>query len=417
MEKLGHYYYTDGKTIYYHQYNNKKYPIPGVDLATFQVHDYCLASDANKVYAMSSMRESLQIFEPVDRGSVVFFPEDFGGYHFADDYCLYRYNGHFVGWANTNDTTETFVQLLQWLRSNYPGRKAWWNNAPDFYEGLRHIGHALYTDGRDMYYKFKAEHYCDYPNYAYPYTDDCLRLKEADPNSFTVLSEVYSKDKGHVYFYSRWMAGADPATFRLLDGLFAQDRSGIWFNGRHCPDITDLAAFRILTPETEEIQYAVDGEHVYCASGYTKIGPREGYANQLIKLRNSDAKTFSILNDCWAKDKNQVYRFGTIFKKADVATFEALDVPQRETRFMARDKNNVYWGENGSVRKGLHGGSFRILNPYWAQDDHAVFNLRSERLYKNMDAATFEVLDDHGGARDKDFTYRMEGFDLVKAKR
>ena len=45
---------TDGETIYYQNYGMKTpKPIPEVDYQTFEVHSYYLASDKNRVYAIS----------------------------------------------------------------------------------------------------------------------------------------------------------------------------------------------------------------------------------------------------------------------------------------------------------------------------------------------------------------------------
>ena len=55
-----------------------------------------------------------------------------------------------------------------------------------------------------------------------------------------------------------------------------------------------------------------------------------------VKLKNSDPATFQMVDSNFAKDKNQVYYWGSIVEKADPKTFEPLDWPR------AKDKNYYF---------------------------------------------------------------------------
>lgn len=61
------------------------------------------------------------------------------------------------------------------------------------------------------------------------------------------------------------------------------------------------------------------------------------YSGELdIKLENSDPLSFACIDSNYAKDRNNVYYFGSIVEQADPDTFEPLDWPR------ARDKNYYF---------------------------------------------------------------------------
>ena len=59
-------------------------------------------------------------------------------------------------------------------------------------------------------------------------------------------------------------------------------------------------------------------------------------ASSDIKIENGDPATFKIIDSNFAKDKNQVYYWGSIVEKADPETFQTLDWPK------AKDKNYYF---------------------------------------------------------------------------
>lgn len=410
-------FYTNGETIYYQHNNQKMRPVPNADTETFQVHSYYLASDTNQVYALSTMREGLQIFTPEDRESVIFFPEETSASAFADNYNLYDYNGHFIQYCNIAEETNHKVRIVKWLKKHYPKRNAWWNNSAIFYKKLKPVKHNILTDGNSLFYGFKAKQKYDYPIYEYPYNDYFLQLKDADTNSFEALNSIYSKDKNYVYFYSRKIT-ADFATFQVINNLFAKDKNGIWHNGRFVETV-DAPTFQILTKDKgeSEFHFAGDANTLYSTQGPMKISKHEGYAMLLCPLKNGDPDTFEQINEVWAKDKNCVYWHGQIYKKADAFTFEKISEPPLTWVDYARDKNHVYIANGQTLKKGLHGGSFKIYNEFWAKDDFVVYNLKTERIQKGIDVSTFEVLDEYGKAQDKDYFYEYKDYSVKKVKK
>lgn len=145
-KKINDNFWTDGDDILYQNYGMKKQnAIPEVDIETFQVHSYAIASDKNRIYAQSTMAEGLQIFTPEDRNSVLFIPEEISSSYFVDDDNLYEYNGHFIHYCNIADKNPSINEIVKWLKKNYPNRNAWWNNSDAFYQTLKAVNHTIYT--------------------------------------------------------------------------------------------------------------------------------------------------------------------------------------------------------------------------------------------------------------------------------
>ena len=415
MKEISKDFWTDGETVFYQNYGMKtKKPIPDVDAETFQVHSHYLASDKNRVYAQSSMREGLQIFTPEDRESVLFFPKEINARAFVDRYNLYNYNSHFIEFDNIAENRN--VKYVEWLKANYPNKTAWWNNNENFYQSLKPLAYNFYQHSEGIYYGFSGKLNHDYPIYRSNFNDFYLQLKNADVATFEPLSSVYSKDKNKVYFYSRVIT-ADPASFEVIEHLFAKDKHGIWYNGRQA-GIADLTNFKIINAAKESpSHFAKDQHQVYANTSAKKIDKFSGYANLLVPIKNSNPASFAEISDVWAKDSNNVYWFGKPYKKADAATFEKISGPQTTDHDYARDKNHVYIDYGQTLKKGLDGGSFKILNRYWAKDDFVVYCMTNQRVIKSIDVKTFKVLEEKGKAEDKNYFYEYQNYAVVKTKK
>lgn len=408
---------TDGKTIFYQNYGMKTpKPIPEVDAKSFEVKSNVLAYDKNKIYAISTMGEGLQIFEPVDRDSLVFI----NSRYFADKYNLYYYNVHFVEFCHLNLDSK----IKNALQKKYSNVDAWWNYTDQLYKKLRHFKHNIYNHKDKFYYYFKERKILyDYPTYStavsafnYPTLESCfLELPNIEKKTFEVLNKVYSKDSKQIYFYSRPI-NADVQTFNVLNNLFAKDKDGIWYNGR-LVNVKHIASFEVISKdiENEEFHFSKDQFNVY--SNITTKIKFGGYAKSLRALKNSDPNTFQEINDVWAKDKNNVYWHGKVYKKADAKTFEKISEPPLTEYDYARDKNHVYIANGINLKKGLNGASFEILNEFWAKDDFVVYFLPSQRIIKNLDTKTFKILDENGKAEDKNYLYEYIGYSLKKIKK
>jgi hypothetical protein len=110
---------------------------------------------------------------------------------------------------------------------------------------------------------------------------------DADPASFSVLSEVYARDAASVFCLGRRLKKAEAATFKLLEGY--QDSSGVHTAG--C--------------------WARDRSHVFRYNA----------------VRKMDAATFEQMGVCYARDQERVYAYGQTVRGADPTRFEVIDGP------------------------------------------------------------------------------------------
>lgn len=125
------------------------------------------------------------------------------------------------------------------------------------------------------------------------------------------------------------------------------------------------------------------------------------------KIEGADAKTFTIFNDIYAKDKNSVYVEDKKIENADAGTFEVLD----NERY-AKDKNQVYYAElyllgmGGGYKPGLINGAdaktFTVLDYDYSKDANTVYCFN--RVVRNADPKTFAVLK-YGYAIDNNGVY------------
>lgn len=139
--------------------------------------------------------------------------------------------------------------------------------------------------------------------------------------------------------------------------------------------------------------YASDGKRVYLAEN-----------GRIQKLyRNSDPKTFRILSEVFALDRNNVYVLGEIVPKVDPATFRVIHEDLRSYLYIFADRSHA-WGRK-SLMKGVDPNGLTVLNRFYARNATQVIDLYSLKPITGADATTFEVTDDAGNARDSQRDY------------
>ncbi|MGC6458472.1 MAG: DKNYY domain-containing protein [Akkermansiaceae bacterium] len=163
-----------------------------------------------------------------------------------------------------------------------------------------------------------------------------------DPNTFTVLSEEYTKDKSRVYFkivspgifLVTVLEDADPATFKVLARNVAKDQDHVWYYN------TIQAA---ADPNTVKL---VDGERVF------KDRNSVFYGYKLIS--GADSASFRHLGSAYYSDKRRVYWSGEPIMQADPSSFKVLG-----DSFIAKDGARVY--RSGKPMAGLDSGSVELI--------------------------------------------------------
>ncbi|MBC9933033.1 DKNYY domain-containing protein [Chitinophaga qingshengii] len=161
--------------------------------------------------------------------------------------------------------------------------------------------------------------------------------------------------------------------------------------------------------------YIIDGTKV-CYNVYPiKNADRETFVCQLgfAKDKNNcyrlgevykgaDPETFEVLNIYFAKDKQYIYNLAGIDKKVDYDTFTVLDTGyiihtnnrQEKITSYAKDKNGLwmmeYYSQKPVAIKGIDTDTFTTIDTCYAKDKQYVL-WRGKKL-KKADPATFEAL-------------------------
>jgi hypothetical protein len=177
------------------------------------------------------------------------------------------------------------------------------------------------------------------------------RIEDADGATFEPLITGFGKDKNHVFFCGGReieKTGFDAASFRILcdwtwrDNYYYsycfRDKNGLYFGSRKKdPDSSkDLETFEVLSED-----YSRDKNHVYrkgSIMGKIVPGDSEGIV--------VDVASFEVVSDVWSKDKNHVYNWSDPMPKIDPQTFR-----KTEDGYVA-DKNAIY-NRDGKIIKVL----------------------------------------------------------------
>ncbi|GAB1858361.1 hypothetical protein MHTCC0001_31980 [Flavobacteriaceae bacterium MHTCC 0001] len=160
----------------------------------------------------------------------------------------------------------------------------------------------------------------------------------------------------------------------------------------------EMTESEIETTKTAYFQFAKSKDEVY-------VFIFDGFETTTkTKLKNADPKTFEVMGQIFAKDKNNVYFFGKPKRNFDANSFQLLFENNSRTWVWSKDKNNLYrWDK---PIKNIDVRSFEILNKFWGKDKNHIYCFATQKIYKNMDTQTFEIIKEHK-AKDKNFTYNL----------
>jgi DKNYY family len=96
------------------------------------------------------------------------------------------------------------------------------------------------------------------------YSDELRIIKNADPGTFHFLeNDSYTADKQHVFFISYPIQGADPKTFKILEEYFSKDMYRVYFKGEATN--YDVETFRMIGfKEKALVVEDKNGKKIHC---------------------------------------------------------------------------------------------------------------------------------------------------------
>jgi hypothetical protein len=398
-------YGLDSSTVYL-----ENRAIPGSDPASFALveNGTYFACDRHRLYVKDGSH--FFHFDGIDTDSLVA-----NGPYVSDRDHLFHHDGA-LSFANDAKETATVqhslhgehdMLLKDWFVSHHCDIVGWWH--PDYKFKLDEAepiaGNWFRT--RD------AVFFLEFDKSMRGTTQVFYLVRGAAPDGFEPLDDVHGRDAGGVYCRWRRVDGADPESFAALGGLFGRDRSAVYFNGYSVKD-ADPGSFAMF-PTLRA--YAKDGRRVY-ARQFARTSQPFGHPDDILSpLDKADPATFEPFGErgAWAADAGGVYLHGERKKKLDAGSFRFLC--ETGTNSWAGDRSGLYRSNGAMTVAGIDGAAFRMLNGFWGSDGNVVFSFVTGAIQKSIEAKTFEITDDEGGARDATSVYRIEDGSVRKRKR
>ena len=275
----------------------------------------------------------------------------------------------------------------------------------------------------------KNEYYRDKNGVYYydEYEGTMTKLKGADPKTFEGISYTLGKDKNAIYKKENRLSGIDPATFEEIDAAFTKDKNNIYcedvpmkgidpktfepfVNYTHVKDKNGIYHFYLfnddLVVEKVELSPEIDLKTLQSFENYAEYSKdKNNVYYDFQKIEGADIKTFEPDGYSIGKDKKGVYYKTHKINGIDVNSTEVL-----ENEFY-KDKNNIYY--RNKKLENFKPENFEVISSslvgqnedfyYFTEDenDNTKFFLLEN---KNVDAETFEVLDEEY-TKDKNNVY------------
>ena len=314
FEEVSKEYYRDKNNVfYYDNYDGDVKRVKGADAKTFEaIEGYALGRDKNAVYDRGKLIKGL---DPVTF-------EDLNGDFYKDKNGVY-YEGMLMKGIDSK-SFEPFV--------NYTHVKDK-NGIYSFYpkENEIVIEKVEISPEIDLKTLQPIENYSEYSKDKNNVYYHFQKIEDVDTGTFEPEGYSIGKDKMGVYYETLKVNGVDVNSFEVLKNDFFKDKNNVYYKNKKL-EIFKPKNFEVidysLVKQNEDLYYFTEDEN-----NNTKFVPLES--------KNVDIDTFQILDDDYAKDKNNTYYKGKIFKEADVKTLDK-HYDENNNGYKIRDKKKVY---------------------------------------------------------------------------
>ncbi|MEQ8765413.1 MAG: DKNYY domain-containing protein [Planctomycetota bacterium] len=240
------------------------------------------------------------------------------------------------------------------------------------------VGHGYHRRGE--YITFKGQRIDlagreDIKRFARHVGQDLTICHDVDADTFTALSEPYTKDQSSVYY--KWISPgrfwvvtlpeADVGSFEVIGFNLARDANAVWWYGSVLPGL-DPSSVKVI----KDGFVWKDTRHVW-------------YQHQVIVGAKPDS--FEHLEQAFYRDAERVYWSSTPLPEADPKTFRTFG----DDSAYGADSSGVWW----SCRRveGVDSVSFRPIHQFVFVDASGVYEAPG-RLLDGADPQTFEKVAD-----------------------
>ena len=159
------------------------------------------------------------------------------------------------------------------------------------------------------------------------------KVDQVNIKTVEILGSNFLKDKSNVYFKSVRIKNADPGSFAMLSSVFfARDKNRIYYGTNTFKDL-DIASFKFSGTDFGAVLR--DKDHVYLVYPTTDDAATKSIEIPFVQHINS--ATYQMLDDFYGKDDQTAYYQGEPIAGSDVNSFVL-------TGEYAKDSNHVYYG-------------------------------------------------------------------------
>lgn len=199
-------------------------------------------------------------------------------------------------------------------------------------------------------------------------------VKEVDLNSFSIIDKDYAKDKNRIYHKGLNLGKRDVKSFKVLPHSLSKDKFGAYYRNQLIVG-SDGESFKVLNAS-----YYQDNANVYSLQD-----------GNVFAIKQVDYKSFKIIKDKYAKDKNSVFYQGNLLEGIDSKQFKLL------TSDYCIDPNFVYYQAEQVAANAKY---FQVLANGYAKDDNNIFY---QAVNINADYNSFKIIDLQNNAKENYF--------------
>ena len=395
----------DKNNIYY---KNKK--VENVDMNSFQVEDFYFAKDKNNTFYISNDGlMKIKGFRPEGSYAIVQL--------FVPALLINKYGIYMAKYENDEIVAKS-IKPKEMDMDTLEVVDLEESFAVFYLKDKNNVYFINYTAGEQKSIDNNIENEDDVENDNDDFAIQIEKLAGADRDTFETVS-VYGKDKNNLYFYNQKIKEINTKTFKLVgSGEFVvkDDKGVYYFVNREMKKLqnADFNTFE----EISKNEYYRDKNGVYYY---------DEYEGTMTKLKGADPKTFEGISYTLGKDKNAIYKKENRLSGIDPATFEEIDAAFTKDKnnvyydfqkiegadiktfepdgySIGKDKTGVYYKTHKI--NGIDVNSTEVLENEFYKDKNNIY-YRNKKL-ENFKPENFEVISSSLVGQNEDFYYFTE---------